>query len=346
MNMFETRTMLQALEQAFTPTTFLRDTFFSNVQEFDTAVVDMDIELGGQSVAPFVHPSIGGKLVDREGYTTKTYQPPELSPERLTTAEDLMNRQVGETVYSTRSPMERAAVQLAKDLRFLDNIITRREEVMAAEALFTGQVTVKGDGYDEVVKYWKGDASDPFTQLSGTSRWSQSGSDIIASLEAASDKIANGSGLTGVNVVLGSDAAKYLMSHEKTLKLHNRRVQLGQIDPRTVPAGAKYLGDLAGFSLWTYNRVYKDPVTKALTPYVPLDKVLIAGEGAMTTMAYGACALFRDDTEEMIVAGRRVPDSWKQRKNPAGRLVQIKSRPLPIINQIDGFHVLKVHGAS
>ena len=66
MNMFETRTMLQALEQAFTPTTFLRDTFFSNVQEFDTAVVDMDIELGGQSVAPFVHPSIGGKLVDRE----------------------------------------------------------------------------------------------------------------------------------------------------------------------------------------------------------------------------------------------------------------------------------------
>lgn len=348
-NMFTTRTMLKAMEQSFQPTTFLRDLFFSNVVEFDTAVVDIDIEVGGETVAPYVHPTIGGKVIDREGYQTKTYSPPEVSPERVTTAEDLLNRQPGEAIYSTRSPDERAAIQLAKDLSFLDATITRREEQQAAEALFTGQVTVKGDGYDEVVRYWPANPSEaPFTQLTGGQRWSEQTADIIGDLEEALDSISAGSGLSGNIAVLGADAYKMLLAHEKTAKqLDNRRINLGEINP-ALPGmqGQRYVGNLNGVPLFTYNRTYRDPVTGQRVPYVPRTRVLVAATDARTTMAYGACALFAEDRPEIIVAARRVPDSWKQRKNPAGRIVQIKSRPLAIINQIDGFHVLDVGGGA
>ena len=43
-----TYTMLQAIEQAYAPNTFFRDTFFPNVETFTTNYVLMDIQKGGR----------------------------------------------------------------------------------------------------------------------------------------------------------------------------------------------------------------------------------------------------------------------------------------------------------
>ena len=61
-------------------------------------------------------------------------------------------------------------------------------------------------------------------------------------------------------------------------------------------------------------------------PMVPEKACLLASPAAKTMLAYGVVSLAGDD-EVKFYEGARIPDSWVQRANPSGRVVQIKSRP-------------------
>lgn len=344
-DMFATRAMLRMLSEAKPAETFLRDRYFADERSFDTAFVDIDIWKGKRRVAPYVHPRIGGKTVERQGYRTETYEPPEVSPDMVTTAEDLMNRAPGETIYGAMSPMERAADQLGRDMAELDDMITRREEVQAAQALFTGEVVVQGEGYDEVVRYWPTNPADqPYLELSAGSYWNEATSDPLADLRWADRSIKQDSGVNPIDVILGQNVADALLNNEGfAKKLDNRRIDLGQIDPQQLPGGVTYYGFIKelGLDLWGYDEWYEDESGEE-QPMVPVDKLLVGSPNVRTTMAHGMVALYGGGREAPeLVAAPRVPDSWTQRKNPAGRIVQIKSKPLAIIHQIGGFRVIK-----
>lgn len=145
-NLFETRTMLKFSERMPRVTTFIRDTLFTGKDLSPTNKVDVDIKKGRAKVAPYVSEKVGGKVVENSGYRTETFEPPLVAPTTVTTAADLQNRVMGENLYSSRTPDERAAEKLVKDLQELDNMVTRREEVMCAEAIFEGKIDVKGEG--------------------------------------------------------------------------------------------------------------------------------------------------------------------------------------------------------
>ena len=133
--------------------TFFRDTLFKNRRTFPTKSVDVDFKKGSRALAPFVHPKVGGKVVPNSGYQTKTYTPVLLAPDKITTVDDLLNRSAGENPYSGRTPAERAVEKLADDLRELNEMIVRREEWMAATAIFTGQIPIIGEGLNEVIDF-------------------------------------------------------------------------------------------------------------------------------------------------------------------------------------------------
>lgn len=61
--------------------------------------VDVDFVKGSRKVAPYVHPVIGGKTVPNEGYETRSYKPPLVAPDTITTIDDLLNRQPGKALY-------------------------------------------------------------------------------------------------------------------------------------------------------------------------------------------------------------------------------------------------------
>lgn len=350
MNIFDTRTMLQALKVAKPANSFLRDRYFGNVYTFDTELIDIDIVNGKRRVAPFVHPKIGGKTVERDGYTTNSYKAPEVSPDMVTTAEDILKRAPGQPIYGGMDPNTRAAQQLGEDLAELDNMITRREELMCAEALFTGQINIKGEGYDEVLRYWPTNPADqPYKALAGNAVWGGTEAKPLADLRDARRAIIQSSGVTPRDAIMGTDALEaFLDSLEKEkVALDYRRVDMGIIDPDHLPNGVTYWGYLkdSALDIYTYDEWYLDDDGETEKPMVPSDLVLVGSPNVRTTMAYGLVTLMRgsdDNAAPEFYAERRVPDSWTQRKNPAGRIVQIKSRPLPIINQIDGFMVLKV----
>lgn len=349
MNIFDTRTMLEVLRVGKPANTFLRDRYFSNVKTFTTKKIDIDIVKGKRRLAPFVAPKIGGKTVERDGYTTDSFEAPEVSPDMVTTAEDFIHRAPGQTIYGAEDPNQRAAAQLGEDLAELDRMISRREEAMAAEALFAGQVTVVGEGYDEVIRYWPTTPADqPYEALTGTATWDGTDGNPIKDLREKRRTVIQSSGVTPTEVIMGTQALEAFLAKLEDAKvaLDYRRVDMGQIRPEHLPNGVTYWGRLldSAVDIYSYDEWYLDD-TGAEQPMVPEDRILIGSPNARTTMAYGLVTLMRgssDNAAPEFFAERRVPDSWTQRKNPAGRIVQIKSKPLPIVHQIDGFFVMKV----
>lgn len=340
-NIYDTRTMLQAIEMMKPVRTFLKDTFFPMPDTFTTEHVDVDYYKGRRKMAPFVSPLHSGKVVEREGFTTKTFKPAPIKPKRIITANDLKKRSMGEHIYSMKSPDERAAELLAKDLAELDEMITRREEWMVAQVLFTGQIHVKGDGVDAILSF---DFENKET-LSGKDLWSDPESDPIQYLKEKRREVIKKSGVNPDVVIMASDVVDAFVKHPKvTNALDNRRVILGQIDPRTLPNGVTYLGSLSelGVEIYSYDEWYFDEEEGKEKPMVPEGHVLLASTNARSSLKYGAVTLTDQNTKNFVTyEGTRIPDSWIM-KDPDARFLQVHSLPLPVPHEVDSWYVAKV----
>ena len=123
--------------------TFLRDRFFSHVKPFTSENVDIDIVKGTRKMAAFVHPMVGGEIVQSEGYETKSYKPPLVNEATISTASQFLKRLPGEDLYSGRTPADRAAEKLIEEYNTLNDMVTNREEWMASQVLTTGRLRVK-----------------------------------------------------------------------------------------------------------------------------------------------------------------------------------------------------------
>ncbi len=334
LDLFSTHTMLEPLIESFAPKTFIRSTFFNSYKTFATEHVVIDMYKGARKMAPFVRPRKGGKTVEREGRKTQQYTPLLIAPQRITTAEDLQKRSIGENLFSTKNPDERAAEQLGSDLAELDEMVTRREEWMCAQILFEGQIHMfdPEEGIDEVLEY-------PITHvaLSGTSLWSDAGSDPLADLRDWSRQVGKESGIMPNIAIMASDVIDVFLKNDKVLKtLDTRRVELGKIDPQALPNGASYIGhillpevslDLYGYNEWVYNEESGTTV-----PMAPNGRIALGNPSARTEVLYGVV----HNLKQGSIAEPRVPFSWVEPDGSA-RYVRVSARPLPVPIQAAAF---------
>lgn len=343
-DIFDTRTMLEAIEQMKRPGLFLRDLFFPRAAQSETETVDVDIVKGKRRMAPFVSPLAEGKLVERLGFTTSTLKPGYIKPKMVTTAADLLHRQPGQILYSGGQTIEsRAAAQLGKDLAELMDMIDRREEWMAAQALNAGTVamTIKGETGDKTVTVDFQMAATHKITLAGTDVWSdQTNSNPVEDLQTWARLVRQDSGMNPTDVVLGSDASAAFIDHPKVQKLMDmRRVDVGEINPRQLPNGVSYVGRLKAPSLtvdvWTYDEWFVDDTTGTEGPAVPAKKVFMGSANAANHQLH---AVIQD--VEAIEGGqaavKRFPKSWII-KDPGARLLMVQSAPLMALNQPDAF---------
>jgi hypothetical protein len=338
-DLFDTRTMLEAVRQIQPVRTFLRDTFFTNRRTFDTEYVDVDIVKGKRRMAPFVNPRMAGKVVERLGYQTHTYKAPMLSPKLPTTAEQLLKRLPGEPLYSGMSPEDRAAEQLGRDLAELDEIITRREEWMCAQALFNGQIHIVGEGVDEIIDFQLTNRE----ALAGTALWSDANSNPLADLKRWRQTIIKESGFNPDIVIMASDVVDAFLGNTKVKELLDLRlVDTGQINPQTLPNGATYIGRIAevGVNVYSYDEWYLDD-DGTEKPMVPAKTVLMASTTARFDLLYGAYIEHVEGGGVQVYDIPRVPRSWVE-KDPSVRWVQMISRPLPVPQHIDSLYVATV----
>lgn len=343
MDIFEPRTMLDAIEEMHPPTLFLRDTFFPQAEPADTEHLDVDIVKGSRTMAPFVHPLAEGRMVEGEGFETKSIKPGYIKPKMVTTAGDALKRQAGEVIYAGgKSPAERAAAKLGKDLAKLMADIDRREEWMAAKIMDSGTVTmtIKAESGEQLrtVDFLM-DANHKITLGLGD-RWNEETSDPIADLTAWSVLCRKDSGINPTEVIMGGDAVAAFLRHPGVQKFMDlRRVDMGQIDPRQLPNGVSYVGRLNAPSLtvdiWTYDAWYKDDATGTLTSMVPTKKVWMGSRATANRTLY---AVIQDieAIEGGQAAVRRFAKSWVT-KDPGARWLMVQSAPLVAMLQPGAF---------
>lgn len=171
-SIYDPRTMGKLVERMPKVQTFIKSTFFRNVETFDTQKIDVDFKKGNRQLAPFVHKKIGGVTIDNEGYETNTYEPPLVAPNKITTVDDILKRTPGESLYGGKSPNQRAVEKMQRDFTELDEMITRREEWMCCQALFTGKIPI----LDKDGKELQAEIDFQFTNkvtLSGANAWNK-----------------------------------------------------------------------------------------------------------------------------------------------------------------------------
>lgn len=331
-SMFETRKMIQMLDQTLPTRTFLKNTFFANVVTSEQENVDIDIRKGKRRIAPFVSRLIGSKTVDRLGYINKSYKPPVVGVDMITTAEDLIHRSPNESIYGAKSPMARMGEIMANDIRDMDEQITRREEWMCAQILTTGKIPMVGEGVNEVL-----DLSDDwhFDKLSGMDSWDDlDNADIHAQFRKWQRQISQQSGLTADIAILGQNAVDKLYANKKWRE-EQKFIQMsfGNYNPKYQGDGVTFIGIMpsVGIELYSYNEWYLADDGKEY-PMVDPDVVIIGSTKAYTSMMYGVIV----DPTNGAFALPRVPKSWIEPK-PGQRFVQLSSRPIAVPHQIDGF---------
>lgn len=344
-SIYEPRTMGRIVSKLPPVRTFFRSTFFRHEETFVTKNVDVDFVKGTRKVAPFVSRLIGGKIVPNTGYSTKTYTPPLVAPEKVTTVDDLLQRQPGENPYSGRTPAERAVVKMAQDFTELRDQIARREELMCCQSIFTGTIPVIGDGVNEIIDFG---FTNKETITTATKKWTNAASDPIEDLKRWHETVQKTGFVNCDMCVMGSDVAKAFINHEKVMKqLDVKNYNLAVIQPKQLPNGVTYIGTIheIGLDIYKYNEWYLDdwtvPETPEEKPLVPVDTLALLSSTANYSMYYGAITLIDEATGNFrTVEGKYVADTWAKRK-PARRFLNLSSAPLCVPHDVDSWFVAK-----
>lgn len=345
-DIYTPRTMGKIITRMPPVHTFFRDTFFRNRITFPSKSVDVDFKKGNRALAPFVHPKAGGKTILNSGYQTKSYTPVLLAPNKVTTVDDLLERSAGENPYSGKSPAERAVEKMAADFKKLLEMITRREEWMAATAIFTGQIPIIGEGLNEVIDFG---FTNTETIVTENLKWNGANADPLGDLERWRETVQK-TGFVNCNIcVMGRDAANAFLTNARVREvLDTKAYDLAVIKPRELPNGATYIGTIhkLGLDLYQCNEWYLDdwtaPESPEEKPLVPNNSLALLSTDAEYSIYYGAVTVIPEDGKGFVtVEGDKVPQTWIEHR-PDRRFLQINSKPLTVPHEVNSWFVAHV----
>ena len=350
-NFYDTHTLLMAVQQLAPAATFLRDRYFPTNDASDIfATEDVLVEYrdGVRKLAPFVAPRKGGVTILRKGYTMQRYTPPFVAPRRTLTLDELRKRGFGEALYSQLTPEQRQQVLIMRDADELGDLITNREEAMAAETMLTNGCIMKhiADDVDEgdemEIRFYDG-GTNP-AQYTPTTKWDAEGAKIRADLGAMA-RMLTSRGLRAADLVCSPDVADTIIENAEIKDLlNNRRYELGNVAPEELAPGASVVARLNVngriISVISYDETYTDDAGKNQL-YIPSGKCILTAPAAGRT-AYGAVSQVEQaDGEFHTYAGRRVPKYVSSAEGNT-RSLTISSRPLLIPNNKNPFIVADV----
>lgn len=347
-NFYDTHTLLMAVQSIESAPSFLKDRYFPNGEVFSTTDVLAEYRDGSKKLAPFVAPRKGGVTIARQGYTMERYTPPTIKPKRMLTIDDITKRGFGEALYSQMSPEQRQQVFLLRDAEELGNLITRREEAMAAETLLNNGCVMNHISDDvekgeemEVRFYTEG--ANPAT-YTPSANWSESSTTILDDI-GAMIRMLTSRGLPATDLVVSSDVADVLLANATIQKLMDiRNYNLGEVAPITLPAGAARVAriNVKGrmIDVISYDETYTNDAGVD-TPYLPAGTAIVTAPACGRTI-YGAVSqVEQSDGQFHTYTGTRVPKYVASAEGNT-RSLTITSSPLLVPNNKNPFVSAKV----
>ena len=330
MDIFSTHVLNRVVEHLDRPASFFLDKFFPSIQTEDSEEIHFDIDKSKPRIAPFVSPLVQGKVVTSEGFETKSFKPAYVKDKRRFDPNAPLKRLIGEKIGGNLSAMNRREAALNKSLKSQVENLTRREEVMAAEALRTGKITVTGEDYPTQIIDFKRDPS--LSQvLTGAVRWGEDGVKVLDDIEDWAGDIQSKSGAAARTVVMDPKAWRLFKNDpkvEKQLELRRGTNSSINIDPIAFGQGnekARYGGSIGDFDFWIYNDTYVDDEGNDQS-LLPEYTVILASQGLLEgTRCYGIIL----DEKASYKANRYFTKSWLE-EDPAVRWLLMQSAPLVV----------------
>lgn len=349
-NYDDTRTLLGVVDRSMKPTTTLIDTFFPEIRTFVTETVEMEYRKGARKMAPYVVPGTKGVNLERTGSNIRTYKAPLVKPKRIIEASDLMRRSFGETVYSQRTPEERAQELRARDMAELIESCVRREEWMAAQVLLTGSCKIEGyadDGATKVIDTVTFDGFDNKITISGGgTTWDNvSTAKPYDDMGDASQMIRRNAGRIPTVAICAANVAEYLINNEQLrqymLVPSRDNMAMMSIQPRLVRPDLMRVGYISALNLdiYAYDGGYENE-SGAFTPYIPDDHMIIGIPGRGKRL-YGAVTQLEPDRQYHTFEGQYVPKVTIDLESDTSSLA-ISSRCVVCPEFLDDWVVLKV----
>lgn len=305
------------------PAPFLLNSFFRELQTEESEEIHFDVDSGRRRLAPFVSPVVAGKVVQSKGYVTKSFKPAYIKDKRVFDGNRPFKRAIGETIGGALSPAQRLQLALARDLEDQLEMLTRRQEVMAAEVLRTGKITVVGDLYPEVVVDFGRHADLTPAALTGTARWGQSAGKPLENIQDWSLLVTKHSGAAATTVVMDAKSYALFAADPDVKALLDRFRGKDALNPTVLGEGGRFMGNIGDFDIWVYAGWYEHPTTGTLTPYLPDGTVIITSPDLEGVRAYGAIK----DEAAGFQALPFFSKSWVE-QDPAVRYLLLQSAPL------------------
>ncbi len=324
MDIFSTGVLARVVAELPAPAPFFLNSFFRAIQTETSEEIHFDIDSGRRRLAPFVSPIVAGQVVRSKGFHTKTFAPAYVKDKRVFDASRPFKRAIGERIGGDMSPAQRMQAALAVDLKDQIEMLTRRQEVMAIEALRTGKIVVEGDNYPKAEMDFGRDAS-LTVALTTTARWGENGVNPLTDLRTWSMNVTKLSGSTANVVVMDAKAYELFATYTDVQKLLDRFRGADVLSPTVLGEGGRYMGSIGDFDIWVNAGWYEHPTTGALTPYLPDHTVIITSGDLEGTRCYGAIK----DEEAGFQAVPYFAKSWVE-KDPAARMLLLQSAPLPV----------------
>jgi len=334
MTVFTTAALVQVVPNLKRAQKFLLDTFFPNIVESDTEEVDIDVDVGKRRLAPFCSPLVEGKLVEARTYQTDRFKPAYIKDKRVPDLRKPVRRQIGERIGGGDvSPETRMQANIGFEMEDQIDMVDRRLEWMAASALTTGKVTVKGEGFPTTVIDF-GRAPSLTVTLAGAAKWGQPGVSPTKDIDKWAHEILKQSGGVATDIIFTTTSWSHFIADETVSKAtwypdnggKGNAINVGS----QIQRGAVYKGRWGNYDLWVYNDWYIDPDDNQEYPMITDGTVVMSGPDLMGTRAFGMIVDPAFNYGPLAYA----PKMWLN-QDPAQLYLMMQSAPLVIPSRVN-----------
>lgn len=321
------KTVRKIREKAEVKRNFLKELFFKKSSKSDTEIIILELEKGGEQVAPLVTPLESGRPVKNKTRSTNQIIAPNVAVKHLLTPKDYFIRPVGGELSGGEGPAVLAAKRLGEILKDQENYIVNREELMTAQFLTTGKVSaIEGDaGYEvdygleniETIaseKQWDGTTpEDPMVTLD----------ELIANAERNGVKVEN--------IVMGRKAARYFLELSKQNKNFSKDLQ-SEVTKKMVREnpGVTWLGTYTtyGIELYRYDRNLKGSDGTSI-PLIPAN--VVAGGPSGGEVIYAPIVYMGGDKGAVT----HMTERYSATNNPTPKTKEITTESRPVLQPVE-----------
>lgn len=325
---FQWRTMTDSITQLPKAPTVLQDLVFKTRNTRASDIVEIDIEVGGTTIAPIVSPHSPGVVVQKLTGDVRAVKTPTIRMLKEFNAHELLGtRAPGQNFYVNGAQgIEQArSYKVGIELADLKIKTDRAIEYMCAQSL-KGAYTASHEDYTFEIDFQMPATHKPV--LGAGLGWNEGvkGEVILDDMDGWAQLISDATGYGPSIALCGKNTVTALRGNAEIRDMLKASANI-KVGNQVWDANNTWIGELNGINLYRYGNTYTDPVTKAKTKYIDDDAFILIAPEARFSIEFGPIKDLSATSDSII--SEYFSKSWLE-ETPSGLWILAESHPLPV----------------